>query len=185
MELPEGATFAQVKASYRRLARRFHPDVSSADAQSADQFIQLTDAYKALIAAIASGQSLVAETGAASPQTAGRATTVQAPSTSPLSEADSKLKRHVYRQLQQCLKEQRFARSVTLVEGLAQRLPNDSEVRQWQAIAYQRWARALIDAGQSTKARRYLKKALRTDPSNRALWIEVKRDFRRINVLQH
>jgi len=184
LELPEGATFSQVKASYRRLARQLHPDVSAADSRSADQFIQLTDAYKALTAAIANGQSRPVLTGPISPQHAATTPPAQ-PVADPLSEADRKLKHLVYSQLQQCLKEQRFARAVMLVEGLAQRLPDDSEVRQWQAIAYQRWARALIDSGQSTKARRYLTKALRTDPHNRTLWSEVRQDFRRINVLQH
>ncbi|MGF1515020.1 MAG: DnaJ domain-containing protein [Elainellaceae cyanobacterium] len=203
LELSKGATAIDVKASYRRLARRFHPDVSSADVQLAkDQFIQLTEAYRALMAALESGaadtdavdplaDSGAAKAGPASPESPAaqapgvRVTTrkTSAPPV-PLSEADRKLKHHVYTQLQQYLKEQRFPRAVTLIEGLARRLPNDSEVTQWQAIAYQRWARALIVAGQTIKARSYLKKALRTDPHNRTLWLEVERDFRRIESLR-
>ncbi|MEO0407902.1 MAG: J domain-containing protein [Cyanobacteria bacterium P01_A01_bin.135] len=177
LELPEGATVAQVKASYRRLARQLHPDVSVADA-SADRFIQLTDAYKALVTALATSQPHTAPPVNAAPPPA-----PAPPVSPPLSNADRKLKRHVYSQLQACLKNQRFARAVTLSEALAQRLPGDSEVRQWQAIAYQRWGRALITTGEETKAKGYLKKALRTDPNNRALWSEVERDLRRLDML--
>lgn len=184
LELSSGATSADIKASYRRLARRVHPDVSAADPQSAqEQFIQLTAAYKALMAAMISDPQPSSTKGATSaPQASVRVRVQQ--SFSKLSEPDRKLKEHVYTQLQQCLKAQRFPRAVTLVEGLAQRLPQDSEVKQWQAIAYQCWARALIRAGQTVKARSYLKKALRTDPHNRALWLEVERDFRRLEALR-
>lgn len=186
LELPEGATVTQVKASYRRLARQFHPDVSSADARLAqEQFIQITKAYKALTAAIAAGQPNAQHANSHSrPATASAAVSPPAVSQAdPLSEADRRLKHQAYTQLQQYLKGQRFARAVALVEGLAQRLPADSEVRQWQAIAYQRWGRALIAAGEDAKARGYLKKALRTDPNNRALWTAVEQDFRRMNMV--
>jgi tetratricopeptide (TPR) repeat protein len=85
-----------------------------------------------------------------------------------------------YSQLQQLLKEQRFPRAIALVEGLAQRLPKDLEVRQWQAITYQRFGRYLIGHQQVEKACIYLKKALKTDPHNKSLWYEVDRDFQRI-----
>ena len=62
-------------------------------------------------------------------------------------------------------------------EGLAQRITHDSEVRQWQAITYQRWGRELIGQGQLAKARIYLDKALKTDPLNKSLWVEINRDF--------
>ncbi|PLZ81405.1 molecular chaperone DnaJ, partial [Fischerella thermalis WC217] len=48
-------------------------------------------------------------------------------------------------------------------------------VRQWQAIAYQIWGRVLIKENQPLKAKIYLKKALKTDPHNKALWNEVQR----------
>jgi tetratricopeptide (TPR) repeat protein len=51
---------------------------------------------------------------------------------------------------------------------LAERLPEDAEVRQWQAISYQLWGRALIAQKQMLKARIYLKKALKTDPNNKS-----------------
>jgi tetratricopeptide (TPR) repeat protein len=100
-----------------------------------------------------------------------------------LSDIEKQLKWGSYEQLQQLLKDRRFARAIALVEGLAQRLPQDPEVRQWQAIAYSSWGRHLVNERQLDKARIYLKKALRTDPHNRSLWAEVERDFRRMEQI--
>jgi tetratricopeptide (TPR) repeat protein len=97
-----------------------------------------------------------------------------------LTQTDQQLKQNAYEQLQQFLREHRFPRAIALVEGLAQRMPQDIEVRQWQAITYQRWGRQLMNENQPEKARRYLKKALRTDPHNKSLWQEVEKDFRRL-----
>ena len=90
---------------------------------------------------------------------------------------EERLKQDAYHQLRELLKQHRFPRAIALVEGLAHRMPADSEIIQWQAIVYQRWGRQLIDQGQTHKARIYLTKALRTDPNNHSLWSEVNRDF--------
>lgn len=90
----------------------------------------------------------------------------------------------MYDQLQNLLREHRFPKAIALVEGLAQRMPNDVEVRQWQAITYQRFGRYLVKGNQPEKAKLYLRKALRTDPHNRSLWYEVERDLRRIEQVE-
>jgi len=97
-------------------------------------------------------------------------------------ELDLQLKWRSYEQLQVLLKRQQYVRAVTLTESLARRLPEDSEVRQWQAIAYRHRGRALIADGDFDKARIYLKKALQVDPHNRRLWTEVEGDFRRLET---
>ena len=98
------------------------------------------------------------------------------PKSAPLA-PEERLKQDAYHQLRELLKQHRFPRAIALVEGLAHRMPTDSEITQWQAIVYQRWGRQLIDQGQIHKARIYLTKALRTDPNNHSLWSEVNRDF--------
>jgi hypothetical protein len=50
--LTYGASLAEVKASYRRLARRYHPDVNAGDRLTQEKFIQLTEAYKLLLSVI-------------------------------------------------------------------------------------------------------------------------------------
>jgi len=194
--LKNGASIAEIKSSYRRLARKYHPDVNPGDAQAQTKFIAITEAYQFLLEVAQHQETNPPETNAPDqtppkPATKARSQTTvtkKPPSPNPtgrLSDVEKQLKSQSYQQLQSMLKEQRFARAVALVEGLAQRIPQDIEVKQWQAIAYQRWGRYLVSAGQVEKARIYLKKALRTDPHNRALWAEVERDFQRIeyNIL--
>ncbi len=203
--LRTGASYDEIKASYRRLAREYHPDVNPDNqSQSQEKFIQLTEAYKYLLRQVQAGQTNGSGASRAEPAsryaarpaggTASGAASGSGPTprvkvtrkpppvyTAPdLSQTDQQLKQNAYEQLQQFLKDHRFPRAIALVEGLAQRLPNDAEVRQWQAITYQRWGRQLVNENQPDKARIYLKKALRTDPHNKSLWYEVERDFRRI-----
>ncbi|MBE9124340.1 J domain-containing protein [Tychonema sp. LEGE 07199] len=196
--LRSGASLSQVKSSYRKLARQYHPDVNPGNEQAKNKFIAITEAYKFLVniavadvaeSTTASSSQPPAATGPASqvkapPQTV-KVTRKQPPipDSSDLSAAEQKLKQDAYFQLQQLLKYQRFPRAIALIEGLAQRVPEDREVRQWQAIAYQRWGRHLIGEKQVDKARIYLKKAVKTDPHNRALWAEVERDFRRLEQI--
>ena len=96
---------------------------------------------------------------------------------------NQKLKRESYQQLQDLIKHKRFPRAIALVEALAQRLPQDQEVRQWQGIIYQRWGRQLIQERKPEQARAYLKKSLSTDPHNKSLWAEVERDFRQLEKI--
>lgn len=200
--LNSGASFEQIKASYRRLARQYHPDINPGDRFAKDKFIQLTTAYQFLLTNGLTAKP--AEPVNPSPKvvvrkkitTEATSTPAQTPAQSPvvrkmppiqinpkLSSLEQQLKESSYQQLQQLLKEQRYPRAIALVEGLAKRIPHDPEVIQWQAIAYQRWGRQLIHEKQLDKARIYLKKALRTDPHNRSLWAEVEKDFRRMEPL--
>jgi curved DNA-binding protein CbpA len=205
--LRSGAAFSEIKASYRRLARQYHPDVNPGDQRAKEKFIELTAAYKILLSTV---KSTDGQTSQGTANNAAASSTAQSPPATPkatvkqtkpepqikvikkqpgveftpqLSEIERKLKQTVYAQLQQLLRDQRFPKAVTIVEGLAQRIPQDPEVRQWQAIVYQRLGRSLVSQKQFDKARIYLKKALRTDPHNRSLWAEVEREFRRIEQM--
>ncbi|HIK27470.1 MAG: DnaJ domain-containing protein [Oscillatoriaceae bacterium SKW80] len=183
--LKAGASVDEIKASYRRLARQYHPDINRQDRQAHEKFIQIHEAYKFLLAASAQSEQVASQNSAAAQgqPSKPKVTTRKEPKfqeNPQLSEVERKLKQQSYLNLLELLKSQRFPRAIALVEGLAQRIPYDPEIRQWQAIAYQRWARQLIAEKQLEKARVYLKKALRTDPHNRTLWEEVKRDFHTI-----
>ncbi|NJM59636.1 MAG: DnaJ domain-containing protein [Oscillatoriales cyanobacterium RU_3_3] len=201
--LRSGASLSQVKASYRNLARQYHPDVNPGNEEAKSKFIAITEAYKFLvnIAPTDAAASEVPKSTQHSTQKSPAPTPpAEAPSVKPktvkvtpkhrhnssseeLSATDEKLKQDSYLQLQQLLKYEKFPRAIALVEGLAQRLPEDPEVRQWLAISYQRWGRYSIAQKQVDKARIYLKKAVKTDPHNRALWAEVERDFRRLEQI--
>ncbi|MBE9101049.1 DnaJ domain-containing protein [Vacuolonema iberomarrocanum] len=196
--LNDGASYDDIKVAYRRLARRYHPDVNPGSKRAEETFIQLTEAYHKLVDVVQpsvikarrrtrSAESTQSQNGQASGKPASRSSIRKRPTVRrdpDTSQTDHQLKQQSYEQLHQLLREQRYPRAIALVEGLAQRLPQDSEIRQWQAIAYQRWGKHLIDEKQYDKARIYLQKALRTDPRNRALWLEVEHDMRRIDGVE-
>ncbi len=45
LELPKGASAAEVKKAYKRLARKYHPDVNPGDKTSEDRFKEISEAY--------------------------------------------------------------------------------------------------------------------------------------------
>ena len=47
--LERGATTADIKRAYRRLARRFHPDINPGDREAAARFREIVDAYETLV----------------------------------------------------------------------------------------------------------------------------------------
>ncbi|MEH2045631.1 J domain-containing protein [Nostoc sp.] len=195
--LRSGASFADIKASYRRLAQQYHPDINPDDNKAKDKFIALTEAYKLLLTVvlpeeIGAHSSQVSTSGCDDAKATQRqktpVTTVTSqesgkPKPPNLLEIEERLKWKTYEQLQRFLQERRFPQAIALAEALAERLSTDAEVRQWLAIAYQIWGRALISEKQLLKARIYLKKALKTDPHNKSLWYEVQRDFQRLEQI--
>src|SRR5262245_17375027 len=46
--IEKGATLADVKRAYKRLARRYHPDINPGDRMAAAQFRQIAEAYETL-----------------------------------------------------------------------------------------------------------------------------------------
>lgn len=204
--LRTGANFGDVKLAYRNLARLYHPDTNPGDQLAKEKFIQVTQAYQALVNALPpdalKAQKVSAPvptaTPSASPSTApAQALSAQSFSTpaaadieltvSPTpggSEADQQLKVSSFKQLRGLLQEQRFPRAVALVEGLAQRFPEDPEIRQWHAITYYRWGHDLLNQGNLQKAEACLKKARRVDPQNRSLRQALHHDFQRLEHLR-
>ncbi|BAB76054.1 J domain-containing protein [Anabaena sp. FACHB-709] len=195
--LRSGASFADIKASYRRLAQQYHPDINPTDKKAQDKFIALTEAYRFLLTVVppedtaqkskqspTSSSENIKATHQEKAPTATVTDEKPSPSKPPnIIEIEQRLKWKTYEQLQRFLRERRFPQAIALAEALAARLPKDPEVRQWQAIAYQIWGRALINENQLLKARVYLKKALKTDPHNKALWEEVQRDFQKLEQI--
>ena len=176
--LRSNASRADIKVAYHRFARQMHPDTQTTPplstqqaAKLESQFLAITQAYKQLMAE--------------HPPAA-------APSTTPLSAAPSSaetpaetLKFKAYHRLRQLFTQQRLASAIALVEGLSARFPEDPEVRQWQAIAYQQQGLRLIQEKQHLQATRYLQKAIVTDPTNLTLKATTHRALQKIQRLTH
>ncbi len=178
--LPLGTPLADIKATYRRLARQYHPDVNPGDRTSHERFIALHQAYTYLLEHWATQTSGPAQaTGQVRVEV--RHPPPERPRPSPLSQEEQYLKHKFQVQWRTLLEQGRFARAVALLDTLAQRFAQDPDIPTWQAQTYQRWGSALIDQGEWDKARTYLKKALRLDPHNRQLWEEVNRQFIRLD----
>ncbi|MEB3213445.1 MAG: DnaJ domain-containing protein, partial [Leptolyngbyaceae bacterium] len=137
LELTSGASAEEVKTSYRRLVRRYHPDVNPDKPEWAKaKFIELTHAYESITRALqsavqssfnASSSQEVAHSRRATvpvrspkPQAPSPATPEPKPPVSEpspfhiqsnpaLSDVDNQLKKTSYRQLQEFLKDKRFA----------------------------------------------------------------------------
>jgi curved DNA-binding protein CbpA len=168
--LKPGASREQIKAAYRSLARELHPDRRSQEpstpesaqrsAKRSAKFLVITQAYKQLMAQ-------------------------HPPEPAPQSRQspDETLKYQTYQRLRQLFSQQRFPNAIALVEGLAHRFPDDAEVRQWAAIAYQQQGLRLMGDKQYAQASRYLQKAIATDPTNRKLKVTTHRALQTIERL--
>ncbi|MFZ4676038.1 MAG: DnaJ domain-containing protein [Nodosilinea sp.] len=73
--LRTGASFGDVKLAYRNLARLYHPDVNPGDQLAKEKFIQVTQAYQALV------DALPASAAAARPTSPGRSSSPEQPVT--------------------------------------------------------------------------------------------------------
>ncbi len=167
--LKPGASREQIKSAYRALARELHPDTRDphlTPQQSAKieaQFLAITQAYKQLMAKHPPEIAVALPTHPVTP--------------------NEKLKYQTYQRLRQLFAQQRFANAIALVEALAARFPEDSEVRQWCAIAYQQQGLRLIQDKHYGQATKYLQKAIATDPTNRALKLSTHRALQTIQRL--
>ncbi len=49
LEIEEDASEEEIKLAYRRLAKKYHPDLNKSDPKAKEKFIELHDAYNTLI----------------------------------------------------------------------------------------------------------------------------------------
>jgi tetratricopeptide (TPR) repeat protein len=175
-----GASIEELKAAYRSLARKLHPDLNPGDVDAPQRFISLNQAYQILLdknqgdSTSTVSTTTVRSTDDARPQSA---------KTSTPNRNEDDLKWQLYYELQSLLKQQQFLKAIVLIEGLAHHSPQDAQICQWQGIIYSQYGYQLIQRREFDKARIYLKKALKVDPHNRQLWQEVDRSFNRITQL--
>jgi hypothetical protein len=198
-----------IKVAYRRLARKYHPDVNQNDPTATDKFRLVQEAYKMLkdsdkedltkelFAKKAANNTSPSQSAPPPP----KATPPSKPQPHPKikievkqvnnqvdpinSDPELKLKLDMLRRVQDLLKQKKYVVAIAVVEGMSERFPNSPEVIHWKAVTYHRWSSELILAGKLREAEIYLNKALNTDPKNRELSFEVKRDLERVQMLKN
>jgi curved DNA-binding protein CbpA len=179
-----GSSLDELKAAYRLLARKLHPDLNPGDAEAHQRFIALNQAYQTLLDKTQAYLTQSIPTSATDPVRVTRRSHHPEPTaTKPPKQNEEELKWQLYYELQSLLKQQQFLKAIVLIEGLAHHSPQDAQICQWQGIIYSQYGYQLIQRREFDKARIYLKKALKVDPHNRQLWQEVDRAFNRITQL--
>lgn len=216
--LSRNASPEDVKVAYRRMARKYHPDVNQGDPAAADKFRLVQEAYQILKDA-ANGvmpppQPRASRTPAPSAPTPNsqpptptpkHATKTKPPTPNPqtptqkttpkikieikevrqkqdpiATDPEVRLKIDMLGRLMELLKQKKYVVAIAIAEGLRERYKNAPEVIHWQAVTYQRRGSELLVAGKFKEAEAYLTKAMNTDPGNRELCFEVKRDLERL-----
>ncbi|OIP72621.1 MAG: molecular chaperone DnaJ [Oscillatoriales cyanobacterium CG2_30_44_21] len=201
--VPRNATLDDIKVAYRRLARKYHPDVNQNDPTTTDKFRLVQEAYKTLKDSdkSASGSDMFAKSKVADVVENKRSPTPPPQKQPPRnikievkqvsyrvdplnSDPELKLKLDMLRRVQDLLKQKKYVVAIAVVEGMGERFPDSPEVIHWKAVTYHRWGSELILVGKLREAEIYLNKALNTDPKNRELIFEVKRDLERVQQLK-
>lgn len=206
--VPRNATLDDIKVAYRRLARKYHPDVNQNDPAATDKFRLVQEAYTMLKNVDKADLSKEIFTKNTPTKTTERSPSVSAPTppskvpqpqskikievkqvnnqVDPInSDPELKLKLDMLRRVQDLLKQKKYIVAIAVVEGMSERFPNSPEVIHWQAVTYHRWSSELILVGKLREAEIYLNKSLNTDPKNRELNFEVKRDLERVQKLKN
>jgi tetratricopeptide (TPR) repeat protein len=185
--ITQPTTVDELKAIYRRLARKLHPDANPDDRFAQDRFIALNEAYKILMAEGDRVAATPTEKKTPPPNKVAESTRTRVEKKSPPSPTSTpeemELKWKAFYLLQERLQNRQFPQAAAAVERLSEHFPEDTDVRQWRGVIYCAWASALIDSRQNAKARLYLKKAIAVDPHNMQLWHDVEKQYRRLDML--
>lgn len=187
------ADASQIKQAFRRLARRYHPDVAGHG--SLARFQQISEAYQVLRDP-QRRQQFDHQRRAHHPPQRPSSPRHHSPRPHPSPKDPRVVVKQPYRwerdgqqqviersirEIKRILKSQLYTQAVTQAEALARQYPRSEEATHILALCYHRLGSTLLIEGESQQARVYLNKALETEPHNRELVFEVRRDLARLS----
>jgi DnaJ domain len=191
--LNPSASVAEIKTIYRQMAKEIHPDLNPDDPTARNRFYTLNQAYQLLLSARSVNDRIDLD---ASTEVDGRdcwrrrqavrvdAVRVNYVVDPPLSPQDLQLKQEVFENLEKLIRQENFAKAVSVIDLLVRVVPGRPEILKKQSEIYFKYAQDLVNRRtQLTLARTYLKASLKIDPHNQQRWQAVDRQFNRIERL--
>ncbi len=189
LKLSHDASLDDIKSAYRRLSRKYHPDVNQSDPKATEKFRQVKEAYDIL------KQVALKKTPTESKEQKAegrvrvkykpraKSTSYYTHYTSKTNNRSQDLKQKL-KLLQNLIKGKNYCDTVWVVEELRRCYPSDPEVAHWEAIAYYHRGNELLQQYRYIQAREYLTKALYADPQNHELCFMAKRALDRIDEVR-
>ncbi len=179
--LNSSASIEEIKAIYRQMAKKIHPDLNPHDPTARARFNSLNQAYQLLLAVHSEPDRVDASNPDPEPTNTKDGVRVNYVVDPPLSPQDLQLKIEVFESLEKLIRQENFTKAVSIVDMLAKVVPNCSDISKKQSEVYFKYAQDLVNRrSQFTLARTYLKAALKVDPHNQQRWQAVNREFNRI-----
>ena len=184
------ADATQIKQAFRRLARRYHPDVAGLG--SLTRFQRISEAYQVLRDP-ASRQRFDLRRQSQrvtqrQPQKPQRQSTPRHKEPQVVvnrrypweRDGQQQVIERAVKEIKRILRAQLYTQAVGQAEALAQQFPRSQEALHILALCYYRLGSTLLIEGDPQHSRIYLNKALETEPHNRELAFEVRRDLARL-----
>ena len=179
--LNSSASIEEIKAIYRQMAKKIHPDLNPHDPTARARFNSLNQAYQLLLAVHSEPDRVDVLNPDPEPTNTKDGVRVNYVVDPPLSPQDLQLKIEVFESLEKLIRQENFTKAVSIVDMLAKVVPNCSDISKKQSEVYFKYAQDLVNRrSQFTLARTYLKAALKVDPHNQQRWQAVNREFNRI-----
>jgi len=184
--VPQNATLEEIKQAYRRLVRKYHPDVNQNDPAATDKFRMVQEAYEILKQADKENLSKELSSKNNSPsskpsQSTTRSSKVKVevnkaqPNVHPKSKVEVndpdpwKAKLDMLNRVQNLLKQKKYLEAISVAEDMSQKFSDSELVIHWKEAAYDQWIGQLNLVSNLDEAEVYLNKVLGNDPNNHKL----------------
>ncbi|MEO0803644.1 MAG: J domain-containing protein [Cyanobacteria bacterium J06642_2] len=175
LEVAPQATLDEIKQAYRRLARKYHPDIAGNSARRS--FLHISEAYQVLSNPLRRKEYDLEI--AAQPHTA-RSTATQAPTNSAVS-SPSDFDADTYALLKQRVRSaynrKSYAIAVKLADELALQFSGHPTANRWVTLTYHKRGQELLQYNQTKLARIYLEKALVAQSRDTELISAIRQDL--------